>query len=466
VAKILIVISSDIYVRNYLRTDALKEVLGAYECDLIADQELALAEEVSQHPNFRGFYLQNRKIDKRHELLFNVMMWRYRKKSPTFRFRWLRNSQWHLVRRNKGLAVFVLSAIRWFFSAMVNPKGFRVVILGSKLIFPVAGWLLGKELEPNQMVFRLLQKEKYRAIIFPSAAFDSISVDLIELAQSESIPTLCLIDNWDNLTSKTVFRRRPDHLGVWGTQAKEQAIAIHGFRDEQVHLIGTPRFDAYFEYRDEKLGASPYGFPYILFTGSAMPFDEIGALRKVESVIYKSPFCPNDLAVIYRPHPWQQKRNTAAEFVESDFSRTFLDLQIAEGYRSGVKPETTVPSFQPDLNYYPTLLRNAALVVGPLTTMLFEASLCLRPVIALSYFDGHHQNTTKRYFSHFQGMQEVPGFSFCESPGELASLIESALSLAKIDRKDSDKKTEYFLHHSSDSYPDRLKALIDYVVEG
>ena len=40
--RILVAISADIYVRNYLRTDALSSLQKLYDLDIIADKSLAL----------------------------------------------------------------------------------------------------------------------------------------------------------------------------------------------------------------------------------------------------------------------------------------------------------------------------------------------------------------------------------------------------------------------------------------
>ena len=465
IAKVLIAISSDIYVRNYLRTDALHNILQNHECNIIGDGNLDLKDEVSDHPNFLSFYTIDERIERKHQLLFNLMMWRYRHRSPTFLYRWMRNSNWHLIERHRGFLRFLISLLRWMISATGNPKGLRIPVLGSKALFPVVSRTVNFQLKISSSLQKIVADGTFDAIIFPSAAFDSASADLIILGAKNSIPTLCLIDNWDNLSSKTVFWRKPSHLGVWGEQAKTQAISIHGFAERQIHLIGTPRFDSYFKARTIPSIPSPYTFPYILFVGSAMPFDELRALRDIETILGSSPRFPKHMRVIYRPHPWQQKRNTKSNFVESRYARTILDTQIAEAYSSGVKPETTVPGFQPDLNYYPSLLKNASLVVGPLTTMLLEASLCLRPVVALSYNDGHHANTTRRYFSHFDGMEKVPGFSFCEERGALASQLELAMRTPAIRATDSDPKTQFFLFQSNVSYPSRLASLVDKILE-
>ena len=463
-AKILIVISHDTYVRNYLRTNALDALREHHECHIVAHRGLSLAEEVSQFPGFHGFYDLDASMEKKHHLLFNLLMWRYRKKSKTFFYRWLRNSNWHLINRSGTLLQRALSYVHWFGAALLNPRGLRIPVMANPLVFPVVAGKLKHSIRANTSVKSLVQGQGFDLIAYPSAAFDSVSVDLVTIGRELGIPTLCLIDNWDNLSSKTVFWQKPDHLGVWGPQAKAQAEEIHGFDAERIHLVGTPRFDSYFAARENKTPQSPYDFPYALYVGSAMPFDDIGTLRKIDKIIQDSPEFPEDFRVVYRPHPWQHKRNTDATFHPEEFSRVTLDSQFEEAYTAGVTAGKTNPGFQPDLDYYPALLLSARFVVGPLTTMLFEASLCLRPVIGLSYCDGFHVNTSRRYFSHFEGMEEVPGFIFCQDELSLERMMSNAFSAVYVDAKTSDSVTGYFLYRDHRPYTTRLRETIDSVL--
>ena len=459
-SKVLFVISDDTYVRNYLRTTALSIIQEKHELLIIASSTISLRDEVSQHPNFQGFYELEPQMEERHQVYFNLLMWRNRKKSRTFFYRWLRNSQWQLVKRTGSPLSRALSYVHWFLAALANPRGLRIPLLANRVVFPLTSRVWQRSLHVSPSLRALVEAQDCDVIVFPSAAFDPVTVDLVSIGRDLGIPSVCLVDNWDNLSSKTLFWKRPDHIAVWGPQTKAQAIDIHGFDPSRVHMIGTPRFDSYFEARRTAQNKAPYPFPYILFVGSAMPFDEIGTLQRIDRFLAGSTGLPTDLHVVYRPHPWQQKRQTPAVFREADFSRVILDHQIQAGFDEGVKPEHTDPSFQPDLSYYPGLLRGAQVVIGPLTTMLFEASLCLRPVVALSYFDGHHANTTQRYFSHFDGMERVPGFSFCESPSELPRLLSSALGGEEIVEEVSDEATSYVLYRDADSYSHRLENLV------
>jgi len=393
-------------------------------------------------------------------------MWRHRKKSRTFLYRWLRNSQWHLIRKESGLLSWIFSALSWLARAARNPHGLRIPLLANRVLFPLSSRALKKSLPVNDDLEQFVAKGRYDLVIFPSAAFDSTSVDLTRLGRMYNVPTLCLIDNWDNLTSKTVFWEKPDFLGVWGEQASQQARAIHGFLSGQIHLLGTPRFDSYFDLRAKPNVKSHFDFPYILFVGSAMPFDEIGTLRILDRMVSEYPGIPNDLRIVYRPHPWQQKRNSPAIFDPTDFSHVTMDLQMKTAFDQGLRPERTDPGFQPSLDYYPSLLKGAQAVVGPLTTMLFEASLCLRPVVALSYFDGFHPNTGKRYFIHFEGMDNVPGFEFCEQPSRLPEMVVNAINHEEISSESSDSETSFFLFKNTQSYAERLSAVATELIRG
>ena len=462
--KVLIVISSDIYVRNYLTTDALSSLENQFECHFLADEGISLKKMLEDKPGFQGFYSIDDSLQKKHRLLFNIMMWRHRKKSRTFLYRWMRNSHWYLVDRSHGVFRYISSILRWFLSASRNPEGLIVPLLGNRVFFPFTSRILQRQIPINDDLQSRISQESYDLVIFPSAAFDAASVDIARVCEQLGTPSLCLIDNWDNLSSKTVFWARPTHLGVWGPQAREQAIRIHGFEHDQIHEIGTPRFDQYFSARSKPTNPI-YEFPYVLFVGSAMPFDEISALHKIENFILRSTTLPSDLRVVYRPHPWQQKRKVTSAFSCDQFSKVVLDRQIEHAQRPVDGRSGTGTDFQPELSYYPNLLLNASCVVGPLTTMLLEASLCLRPVIGINFNDGVHNNTSRRYFSHFDGAEKIPGFFFCDTPEDLGHLIEHSMLMGPISEKESDGAISYFVHQSSLPYPERLLAVATTVIE-
>lgn len=459
--KILFVINNDDYVRNYVRSGVLESLSSEFDVSMVAKADLRLLEELEGRNEFCGTF----SISERHEsqfiLLSQLLMWRHRRKSKTFFYRWLRLAGWNQVGQSDPGLRKVLALIKWLLSLLGNPKALRVPLLGNRIVFPIVSHTLTTRLEKQRSVDTLLTHGAYDIVVFPSNAYEAGAAQIIHRAQEVGTPSLALIDNWDNLTSKTVFSKKPDHLGVWGTQAALQAQNIHGFPNRRIHELGTPRFDQYFTHRTAGRPVEGSGAKReILFVGSAMPFDEIGALQSLEQALEIIGFSPSVARVLYRPHPWQHRRITPSNFDETKFAYTVLDPQMKGVPAAGGLTTGQDSGFQPDLSYYPTLLNSVDAVVGPLTTMLFEGALCLRPVLALAYPDGHHFTTSRRYFSHFDGLEDVPGFVFCEDASLLAEKLKEVLSFGPIDAKSSDQITSAYLYRDARPYAERLRSLV------
>ena len=56
---------------------------------------------------------------------------------------------------------------------------------------------------------------------------------------------ICLVDNWDNLCSKSVFLLKPYQVGVYSQQAKNHADRIQGLDNKSIFILGSPRYDLY-----------------------------------------------------------------------------------------------------------------------------------------------------------------------------------------------------------------------------
>ena len=458
--RILFVVTRDDYIRNYIRTGVTEALSKRHELSIGVDETLGLLSEVDALEEFAGTYSTDPTNDQRHRLLLQLYMWRFRAKSRTFYYRWQGMAKWSLLLPVGSRGERFLNVLRWVRHITSETKVWRIPVLGNRLVFPLASRILRGRLRIPGSLHQLVTQSPTDLIVFPSSGYESAGLDLVRLGTELGIKTLCLVDNWDNLTSKTIFWARPDFLAVWGPQIKEQAVRIHGFPEDQVFEIGSPRFESYFS-SVTKPSPTKKTKPYVLFVGSAMAFDELGALRNLESELQANGLTPEDIRVVYRPHPWQQPRRCEARFDPLQFQFTTLDPQMAELFPEGTWPRHSNNAIQPDLDYYPQLLRGAEFVIGPLTTMLLEAALCLRPVIGLGYGDGLHFNTARRYFTHFDDTERIPGFFLCEDPEKLGSLVTRALSHPPITATESDPTTQHFVIHSgTETYEDRLTELV------
>ena len=450
--KILIVITTDKYIRNYFDTNAFSEIeenTYAYVAvDTIHNKDYFKGKE-----SFLGFYKLDEDVVYRHYELLNVLMWRYRKRSKTFLYRflmlyWPKTAHWYNWDRKSN---FIKRHLRKIY-------GLKYPILGNKLLAPLVIRYMKRKLIINKDMKRYIESFMPDLVIFPSSAYDPIGSDLTLLGSKMGFSTLFLIDNWDNISGKSVMWTLPDYLGVWGQQSKDLAVKIHKMNPENITNIGTPRFEKYFS-RTLDDDTSPYAFPYILLCGCAEPFDEITALKLLDKEIDENKDTYGDLKVVYRPHPGRQRRMCFDSFKEEQFDNVILDRQSTDYYN-----QKKHKGYQPALDYYPALLKSARLVIAPLTTMIMESLVCGTKVLALVYDDGVHftsPHNTFKYYVHFNGVERINGLFFCNKQEELGPSMGKVFLHPKINKSDMLSSLKYFLYHDSLPYCTRLKHLVD-----
>jgi hypothetical protein len=441
--RILIILTQDQYVRNYIQTGAFDALRRGHECLILLADPTRQLDEMRDVPGFIGVVRVDKETERAHYDLFNTLTWYHRSRSRTFRYRFSRlyRSYPYTTPRN------VLRNLRGLIKAA------RYVLLGNHVVGRVTIPRMIDRLPINADLVRALGEVQPDLVVMPSSASDPIGNDLVRLSQKSSFRSLFLVDNWDNLSSKSVFWATPDFLGVWGDQSRDHAAEIHGIAREQVFLLGTPRFESYYQVRTMAT-PGPFPFPYVLFCGSALPFDELGALHRLDDEVDRYPDVYRDLKIVYRPHPYRQPRLSPDTFRESDFRHTVIDRQVADAYH---RRDNT---FQPPLAYYPALLASARLVVGPLTTMLVESLLCATPVLGITYDDGIHYTSPHnayRFYMHFEGIEGIRGLRLVSDADrlgdELRQLIVAPPTLVP---DEIDASLQYFLYKDDMSYGERL----------
>jgi len=292
----------------------------------------------------------------------------------------------------------------------------------------------------------------------PSTGYEGETFEIIKMAKKHGIKTLMLIDNWDNLCSKTILTQKPDFMTVWGEQTKEHAIRIQKMDNEKVIALGTPRFIQYFKAQKVK-PASPYKFKYALFAGNALAFDEISTLKELDKLVEKY---VKDLTIIYRPHPWRHPRKCADTFFDYDFKHVKLDLQAREYYKRDLGD-----NYSPPLDYYPKLLANMQFMICPLSTMLIEGRIFKKRVFALTYDDNIHFTNPKnayKYYEHFKGIDRIKGLTIIDDFSKLGKLFKNDNQSIKKNSINID--LDYFITEQTQFYPKRIEQLVDKILNG
>jgi len=458
VTKILIVIPGDEYVRNYLTTDALAAVEKENDCYYLASDKITAREHLENKQRFLGYYHFPESVRKKHYALFNILMWRFRDRSTSFRFRFRRLMRLDSLKYRgnlrtyfRGLVVFVYANLFGSGSAL------HTILLGNRAVYGMLGGIYRNRIPVNEDLIRYVTNLKPDLILFPSSAYDPDGNDVARVGKLCGVQTVFLIDNWDNLSSKSIFWAFPDHLGVWGQQSKEHAMQMHGFSPDRVTPLGTPRFDSYFILRDQAL-TRHFDFEYVLFAGLAIAFDEVAALRIIEDEIADKPDVYGGLKVVYRPHPHRQTRISKDHFDEKEYSHVIMDPQLRDAYYGkNIR-------FLPDLGYYPALLKHSRFVVASPTTMMIESLIFRKRVLVLAYDDGVHltspHNALANY-EHFRGIERVEGICLCLDKSSLAEQFRRLwLHQEEVDAEKQARDLDYFLFDDGGRYRDRLASLV------
>ncbi len=453
------VLMNDQFIRNFVASGALDQLRDSFNITLLVSGRVTIlpaavgADQLCQ-------YATNDKNEVIHFRILDLLTWQYRHRSSSFRYR--------LARRNK----LQLSDLKYL--PVKRQRILRLVFRILKLVLNrIKGWLvenrlvsplyfrfLKSRLRPNKDLEDQLSQIAPTLILCPVSAFDPDAFEILRVARNHNFKTLFVVDNWDNVSSKSVYWMKPTHIAVWGQQSAEHAIGIHGFKPEQVSNIGTARYADYFVKRLVKT-KSPIELPYVLFVGTALYFDEESSLLALSNILNEKSEIFGDLHIIYRPHPHRQA-------VTSDYSNLPNRVLLDPGLEHGTRVGDDFTSGESNSVYFSRLLSNAELVIGGLTSMLIEALIFGKQFIALVHDDGSNftsQDKALTAYEHFKGLDQLSAVHFVRDLVDL----ERILLEVWFDRKKSsllqiDSEREYFLHNDEQTYSQRLHNLVNDLV--
>jgi hypothetical protein len=427
----LIVLSSDNYVRNLVTSGALEGVADDDTTWAISDRLVSRRADVEARSGRVVVIGDPLERAHQHNRLRTLLLYQYRGRSRTMA------TKARLHPRVRRLRYSVESL-----------PGIRHAIVHRRL----------RRLGTHPVLHALMERERPDIVIAPSGGTDTLVSDAIASARELGIPSLVLVQNWDNLSSKGAFPVKPDYLGVWGEQSAEHAQRIHGIPRERVGLLGAPQFESYFRHRPGS-APSPFPFRYVLFAGCHAPFDERDALRRLDEAIEAAGLV--DLKVVYRPHPHRAKRLVDDRVRPGDFRHVVLDPQLEPAYRAHWEGmDRHAKPLLPPLDYYPALFDHAELVICPLSTMIVEAAIFDRRVLVIAYDDGIHPNSpaTVVHFDHFEGVDRIEGFELIREAADLGPAL--VRTLGEPAGASLRGQIGWWLHHDDRSYADRLQAFV------
>lgn len=475
--KKLIVITSPLFVRNYIDSGAFEKIRDK-DTALIFTKNISNKKPLISDPGFVGEFETSRINKSFFNFITLLLMYSNRSSNKGFYFYFKQRNTtiyYQSLRLKKivtkRLKVKVLIALTIKCLEFFRPFSQPIKLLNFLLIFTID--LLGLSnfvvktynnfLLNNYELKSLIKSVKPDLVLIPNGGLDSNAHEVLSICRRLNFKTMLLIDNWDNLCSKSRFPVEPDYIGVWGNQAKGHAINLHKIEPSRIFLTGTPRFDGYQIYKKNKsLVGEKYAdlikFPYILFAGCWPTFDEIGALEILNLLVEKyKHLLPSNCKILYRPHPWGENYDKLDELLEKNLPNIEIDPQMAKKSRSNDWRKRT--DFQPDLDYYPILLDKCEFVVCPMSTILIEASIMNKKVLGLAYDDKKSfLNPSFMYQNsdYFDRLSEVNSIRVLH---DINNFDESFNEMASSDMLTDKKALSYYIVDDGLIYSDRFKKI-------
>ena len=268
-------------------------------------------------------------------------------------------------------------------------------------------------------------------------------VPLLRTAAQRHVRSIAVDASWDNFTNKLIPVRRVDRLVVWNELMKQQAIAFHGYRDEEISVVGTPQWDLYFrdgttrsrEAFFQRIGADPSRKLVTLTTTPHELYSHHPHTIRVVRAAMESGAFGEPLQLLVRVHP----RDELAQYQEFQGAR---DIIIEKPFRQtvtagdGMAADVTLENQR----HLADTMRHSDVVMNVASTIAIEAAIFDTPVVNFS-FDGEQpeefSRSARRYyrFTHYQHITRHQAVRVAETPRELVDYVAAYLRDPSKDRE-------------------------------
>ena len=118
---------------------------------------------------------------------------------------------------------------------------------------------------------------------------------------------------------------------------------------------------------------------------------------------------------------------------------------------------------QPDLNYYPSLIKNAEFIIAGPTTMVIESLIFRKKILLLAFKESEHSyspHNLLKYSEHFKGINTFNNIIINNSLNNLDKDINKIYNIKQSKEKQIDQKRNYFLYRDTKGYKSRLQNII------
>jgi hypothetical protein len=457
--KIIICLPSDYY-KKYFDSDAFLKLEQKYDVTYILNKD----KYKSKPPNNKKivFYKTSTFSDINYMRFIHLSMIKNRDKSKTFNYqfrRWYpnlydyfqrsRQLNWE-TKKYKNSNYFILMTLIVYFSKLF-PRRLKIKFLSMPLVYSFYKKNVIDKYPIDKELYKIINKINPELIMYPSHCFEPETIKLVRISKKIGSKILFIIDNWDNLSSKTVFLEKPDAVTVWGKQSMNHAIEIQGIKKKDIFYLGSPKFDQYFLNRKKKY-KKIFNFKYVLFVGVLQPFNEIEPLRAIDKEISSNKKLYKGLKLIYRPHPGREYLIRKAS--KEKFKNVIFDPMMLAFIKKKDKK-----FLLPKKDYYEGLISNSSFLVGGLSTVVLEALIYNKRYHFFSYPEKFNLTDPKKLYSnaaHYNEINKISYLSQCKDINNLGNEFRALFKKKLNYKSDVINELSYFYNYQNLNYRDKI----------
>ena len=281
---------------------------------------------------------------------------------------------------------------------------------------------------------------KYKPdLVFNTAS--SADCGVLRSAKRFGVWSVDMPKSWDN-PSQALFKTKANHLFVWSSFMKEQAIRLQGYREHEVSMTGIPQFDFYTQKDmlfSRKEFCEKHGFDSkkkIILYGSAGGFfcEEAKYVALLKKYIDSGMFA--DAQILVRPHLGYKGDAERFSSVEG-MPGIVVDKSDRQNYLLRDNYDTSKGHIYNLFNS----LYHADVCINAASTLSLDAMACGTPVININ-FDIEKAGATGDSIRRLYGDDYLKELMAMESTWLVNSEDEFLHSLKNVLEKDGRKDTQ------------------------
>ena len=377
--KILIFIDHDIIIRNFYKLKIFKELENKFQIKYVFPKH----KRVTINPEnlkLKNFEILNCNLER----VYHRKIFSYIKRLHTSR------------KFPKGEKEYVFEFLKAIFGRYLI---YIQLIKTFPIIHEIWSFFYQKKIGKNIELENFIIKENPKLIIHPTVLNGIYVDDLIQIGKKLQIPTLYLMNSWDNTRVKNFSLKKPDHLFVWGEESKSEAKKFLSMSDQSLTISGPAFYHGQNKVDDKMISNFREKFQidsetfFLCYGGSSKGLNEIKHLEKIEQLINNS---KEKIKVLYRPHPWKDFNKNEELFDQKNFKHIFLDPFSEANYLSIFKKKNMqIEQVSPENTSL--ILKSVDAVISPLSTILIDAAALGTPSASYNYDDGEKNAFVKYY---------------------------------------------------------------------